>query len=256
MSINIYYTSSTLQTSIFSLFIDNQYLNNVITKMSTPDIFRSYDYENFRSYEDEIKEEYLIADDLNKTIFSLIPPAKIDEYLYNNTYNILYDIVDFIGAIQSANSIFTTNGISSCTNYIIKWSAITNVENGGPKPYALFHASEHPKTFYEQCNFFQEAFIQYTSKQMEADYESYRTNSYNQLVEYFNPTNFMGYILQRSIYIHAQILDFCQQFVSGRVGYLPPQYRLRWSVPKTAKMFVEKFSPTFFYGNQFVFPPS
>ena len=248
MSYNIYLTSSTIQTSVASLLIDNYYARDLITKYYVPNIFRYYNTSQYSSFLDEVQNDFYAADNMDKTLFYLFPPSQIDNDLYFNTNDILYQLTDFIKSIQNANQIYSSNVISSCSRYNVPWEATYFVYNyNHVKPYSILTVQDFPLSFYDQCLYYQEAFSLYSSSDMLVEYESF-----NPLNDYFNPRSFIGYILQRAVYVQEQVLNFCQQYITQKQGYLPAQYISFWSVPEKAKEFVDYYSPEFYYGNQFL----
>ena len=257
----------TIQKTLANLTIDGSLISSVSTSRFIPDIFRYFPPEitgQTNPFSGEVLPtcenisyvEALYCDNpyppfiiypyrqtLVDRIISLIPLSEVDDIIYLNQFGLLEKLVQFIRVGEQDNEVFTGGNNVSCDLFYITWDATYDWNTVLNEPIL---ASSLVLNFYDLVGFYQTSFVNYTAENMETDYQLYKNTTNNLL------NNPMGYLLQRTIFIYNQILTFCQQGLAGKSAFLPPQYISYWSVPARQRLFVEKYSPDYYYGNVFI----
>jgi len=267
MSLTIFSFPGTIQKTLANLSIDGNLINKLNTNRYIPNVFRYFPPEitgqtnpftgqfldtcENTSYLDALYCDnpykpliiYPFRQTLVDRVISLVPLEEIDRVLYTNEGELLEEIMDFVRTCGENNQTYTSGNAVSCDLYRVPWEATYNWNATTNEPVS---ANSLVLSFYDLVGFYQTSFVNYTIQNMATDYSQYRFTTNNLL------NNPMGYILQRASFIFSQILNFCEQGLVGKTALLPQQYQKFWNNPLTQKQFVEKYNPTYYYGNQFV----
>lgn len=257
----------TIQYTLSNLSLDQNTTSQLSTSRFIPDIFRWFPTEITgqtnpftgqvvgtcmnQNYLDALYCDnpyppliiYPFRQTLVDRVISLVPLSAIDDVLYLNRDNLLEKLVQLVRVSEQNNQVYTSGSSVSCVNFHITWDGTYDWNPSSNEPIPV---SSITLTFYDLVGTYQTCFVNYTVDNMYNDYNNYKNTTNNLL------NNPLGYILQRTIFIYNQILTYCEQGLAGKTAYLPPEYVEYWNIPSRQRLFVDKYSPNYYYGNVYI----